>query len=219
MGSKKMNTLGYVYDIDSKVDAIDPNDNLFLKLSQDYSVEDKNFSFIKTNAMLRRHKMVFREEVGISASFEFGHLAQVEGMSREVDRFKSFTSQMRGFKSGGIGPRDRHSTNQDPLGGQYFAVARLESDFPLMIPEEYNVRGAIFLDAGSVWGLDDRGGTTGANQPGGVVDDKFHLRSTLGAGLLWGTPIGPLRFDFTKAIKKLSYDKPESFNFSISTKF
>jgi len=219
MGSKKINTLGYVYDIDSKVDAIDPNDNLFLKLSQDYSVEDKNFSFIKTNAMLRRHKMVFREEVGISASFEFGHLAQVEGMSREVDRFKSFTSQMRGFKSGGIGPRDRHSTNQDPLGGQYFAVARLESDFPLMIPEEYNVRGAIFLDAGSVWGLDDRGGTTGANQPGGVVDDKFHLRSTLGAGLLWGTPIGPLRFDFTKAIKKLSYDKPESFNFSISTKF
>ena len=51
---------------------------------------------------------------------------------------------MRGFKGGGIGPRDRHSTNQDPLGGQYFAVARLESDFPLMIPEEYNVRGAIF---------------------------------------------------------------------------
>ena len=219
MGSKKINTLGYVYDLDSKVDAIDPNNNFFLKFSQDYSVEDNSFSFIKTNALLRRHKMVFREEIGISANFEFGYLAQVEGKSREVDRFKSFTRQMRGFKGGGIGPRDRHSTNQDPLGGQYFAVARLESDFPLMIPEEYNIRGAIFLDAGSVWGLDDKGGTTGANQPGGVVDDKFHLRSTLGAGLLWGTPIGPLRFDFTKAIKKLSYDKPESFNFSISTKF
>jgi outer membrane protein insertion porin family len=219
MGSKKINTLGYVYNLDSKVDAIDLDNNLFLKFSQDYSVGDNNFSFIKTNALLRRHKMVFREEIGISASFEFGHLAQVEGKSRVVDRFKSFTRQMRGFKGGGIGPRDRHSTNQDPLGGQYFAVARLESDFPLMIPEEYKVRGAIFLDAGSVWGLDDRSGTTGANQPGGVVDDKFHLRSTLGAGLLWGTPIGPLRFDFTKAIKKLSYDKPESFNFSISTKF
>ena len=219
IGSKKINTFGYVYDLDSKVDAIDLNDNFFLKFSQDYSVEDKNFSFIKTNAMLIRRKLVFREEIGISAAFEFGHLAQVKGKSREVDRFKSYTSQVRGFKGGGIGPRDRHSTNQDALGGQYFAVARLESEFPLMIPEEYKARGAIFLDAGSVWGLDDRGGTTGVNQPGGIVDDKFHLRATLGVGLLWGTPVGPLRFDFTKAIKKLSYDKPESFNFSISTKF
>ena len=88
-----------------------------------------------------------------------------------------------------------------------------------MVPDEYKIRASIFLDAGSVWGLDDRGGTSGANQPGGIVDDKFHLRSTVGAGILWGTPIGPLRFDFTKAIKKLSLDKPESFNFSISTKF
>ena len=108
MGSKKINTLGYVYDLDSKVDAIDPNNNLFLKFFQDYSVEDTNFSFIKTNALLRRHKMVFREEVGISASFEFGHLAQVEGKSREVDRFKSFRRQVRGFKGGGICPSDRH---------------------------------------------------------------------------------------------------------------
>jgi outer membrane protein insertion porin family len=219
MGTKQFNTLGYAYDLDSKVDAIDPNDNILIRFSQDYSIQDKNFSYIKTKAFFRRHKMVFREEVGLAANFEFGHLHQVEGNSRVVDRFKTFTRQMRGFKGAGIGPRDRHSTNKDPLGGQYFAVARLESDFPLMIPDEYKIRASIFLDAGSVWGLDDRGGTSGANQPGGIVDDKFHLRSTVGAGILWGTPIGPLRFDFTKAIKKLSYDKPESFNFSISTKF
>ena len=219
MGTKKLNTLGYAYDLDSKVDTIDPNDNVQIRFSQDYSIEDDNFSYIKTKAFFRRHKMVFREEVGLAANFEFGHLQQVEGKSRVVDRFKTFTRQMRGFKGAGIGPRDRHSTNKDPLGGQYFAVARLESDFPLMIPDEYKIRASIFLDAGSVWGLDDRGGTSGANQPGGIVDDKFHLRSTVGAGILWGTPIGPLRFDFTKSIKKLSYDKPESFNFSISTKF
>ena len=219
MGTKQLNTLGYAYDLDSKIDTIDPNDNVLIRFSQDFSIEDDNFSYIKTKALFRRHKMVFREEIGIAANFEFGHLQQVEGKSRVVDRFKTFTRQMRGFKGAGLGPRDRHSTNQDPLGGQYFAVARLESDFPLMIPEEYNIRGAIFLDAGSVWGLDDRGGTSGANQLGGIVDDKFHLRSTLGAGILWRTPIGPLRFDFTKAIKKLSYDKLESFNFSISTKF
>ena len=81
------------------------------------------------------------------------------------------------------------------------------------------MRGAVFFDTGSVWGLDNRSGTAGSSQPGGVVDDGFHLRSAIGAGLLWSTAIGPLRFDFTKALKKETYDKTESFNFSISTNF
>ena len=174
---------------------------------------------VRTTALLKQSRNILRDEVGVSAAFEFGHLTQIEGKSRVVDRFTTFSRQMRGFKGAGIGPRDRHSTNNDALGGKYFAVARFESDFSLGVPEEYRMRAAIFLDAGSVWGLDNRSGTTGSSQPGGLVDDKFYLRSTIGAGLLWSTPIGPLRFDFTKALKKESYDKPESFNFSLSTKF
>ena len=134
----------------------------------------------------------------MSAALEFGHLSQIEGKSRVTDRFTTFSRQMRGFKAAGIGPRDLHSTNQDALGGQYFAVARFESDFSLGVPEEYRMRAAIFLDAGSVWGLDNRSGTTGSNQPDGLVDDKFHLRSTIGAGLLWSTKIGHKRYDLQK---------------------
>ncbi|MFL2789273.1 MAG: outer membrane protein assembly factor BamA, partial [Paracoccaceae bacterium] len=219
IGTKEINSVGYQYSLDSKKDAIDPNKSVYIRFSQNYSTSDSNFSHLRSTALVKQSRNILRDEVSVSAAFEFGHLSQFEGKSRVTDRFTTFSRQMRGFKAAGIGPRDLHSTNKDPLGGQYFATARFESDFSLGVPEEYGMRAAIFLDAGSVWGLDNRTGTSGSSQPSGLVDDKFYLRSTLGAGLLWSTPIGPLRFDFTKALKKESYDKPESFNFSLSTKF
>jgi outer membrane protein insertion porin family len=51
------------------------------------------------------------------------------------------------------------------------------------------------------------------------VDDAFHLRAAVGFSLFWTTPIGPLRFDFSRAIKKMPYDQVQNFNLSIATKF
>jgi outer membrane protein insertion porin family len=94
-----------------------------------------------------------------------------------------------------------------------FAVARFEADFPLGLPEEYGIKGGAFLDVGSVWGLDNTVGTTGA------VDDSAKLRSAIGLSVLWDTPLGPLRFNFSKALKKETYDKEQRFDLTISTKF
>ena len=55
---------------------------------------------------------------------------------------------------------------------------------------------------------------------GGVeVDDSFIPRATLGLSVFWTTPIGPLRFNFARAIDKQSYDKEQFFDLTISTKF
>ena len=66
-------------------------------------------------------------------------------------------NKIRGFEPNGIGPRDLGSVNQDALGGNLFAVARFEADFPLGLPEEYGITGGAFLDVGSVWSLDRHG--------------------------------------------------------------
>ena len=52
-----------------------------------------------------------------------------------------------------------------------------------------------------------------------MIDDSFNLRSTVGFGIDWNTPIGPLRFNFTKALQKEAYDKDQTFDLTISTKF
>ena len=41
----------------------------------------------------------------------------------------------------------------------------------------------------------------------------------LGVSIFWTTPIGPLRFNFTKAILKEDYDKEQNFDLTVSTNF
>ncbi len=82
------------------------------------------------------------------------------------------------------------------------------------LPEEYGIKGGAFIDVGSVWGLDDTAGSGGL-----AVDDSMKLRSAAGVSLLWDTALGPLRFNFSKALRKESYDKEQSFDLTISTKF
>jgi len=96
-----------------------------------------------------------------------------------------------------------------------YAVAKFEAEFPLGLPEEYGIRGGVFYDIGSVWGLDDSL-AVGAN---GILYDDFSLRQVVGLSVFWTTPIGPLRFNFTKALEKEDRDDEQTFNVSISTRF
>jgi outer membrane protein insertion porin family len=63
-----------------------------------------------------------------------------------------------------------------------------------------------------VWSLDNTAGLT-------AVDDSFIPRASVGLSVFWNTPIGPLRFNFSKALKKEDFDKEQSFDLTISTKF
>ena len=74
----------------------------------------------------------------------------------------------------------------------------LEASFPIGIPEEYGIYGGVFLDTGSLWGLD--------NTDSGRIDDSSKIRSALGFSLFWESVIGPLRFNWSKPIKKEKYE-------------
>ena len=91
----------------------------------------------------------------------------------------------------------------------------METDFPVGLPEEYGITGGAFYDMGSVWGLDK---TIGAGTDN-IIDDSFNLRSAAGVSLFWSTPIGPLRFNWSRAFEKQSYDRVQNFDLTLSTKF
>jgi outer membrane protein insertion porin family len=133
--------------------------------------------------------------------------------STVINRFFLTSRQLRGFEFRGIGPRDTGAENDDALGGNYYAVARFEADFPLGLPEEYGITGGVFFDVGSLWGLNDTAGATGP------VDDDFSLRSSVGVSIFWNTPIGPLTFNFANVLQQESYDEDQLFDFTITTEF
>jgi len=121
--------------------------------------------------------------------------------------FKNFyaggTGSVRGFETATLGPRD---TNGDVLGGNRRIVFQWEELFPLPGYKERNVRLATFLDAGMIWG----------------EDEKLRLqdmRAAVGVAISWDSPVGPLRFSFGTPIRKKPDDKIERFQFQLGKIF
>jgi outer membrane protein insertion porin family len=212
-GALLTSSIGYTYSYDNRIEGINPRGGVLLRFSQDFAGLGGDTKYISTTALALAEQRVLNEEVTLRAIFEGGYLESLgDDPSRVTERFFG-NGKIRGFESNGIGPRDLGAVNRDALGGNAFAVVRLEADFPLGLPEEYGITGGAFLDVGSVWSLDDTAGT------GGPVDDSARLRASLGLSFLWDTPIGPLRFNFSRPLKKEDYDLDQSFDLTIATTF
>lgn len=209
-GAEITSAIGYSYSFDNRIGGIDPTRSIRFQFGQDFAGIGGDISSVTTTALASYQLKAFREEVTLRAVVEGGAVVTRGGDSRIVDRFTG-NGKIRGFEPNGIGPRDLSVANQDAVGGNYFAVARFEAEFPLGLPEEYGISGGLFADVGSVWGLD--------STLGGLIDDDLHLRSAVGFSIFWDTPIGPLRFNFSKAIDKQSYDQEQSFDLTVSTRF
>jgi len=113
-----------------------------------------------------------------------------------------------------LGPRDSIGAINDSLGGNYYAVARLDATFPVGLPKELGIRGGLFIDAGSVWGMD--GNPIGSS---GAIDTSAQLRAAAGFALYWDTPIGPLVFNWSNPILAVVGDETQSFSVSVKTAF
>lgn len=142
-----------------------------------------------------------------------GHIAGYgDNGLRIFDQFKSSDRMIRGFEYGGIGPVD--TLTGDHLGGTTYFNASAEAQFPVpVIPESFGLRGAVFADAATLYGSKiDTAGVTQAS-----TDMK--LRASVGVGLLWSSPFGPIRIDYAIPVKKESTDDVQEFNFGMSSRF
>ncbi len=209
-------SFGYTYSFDSRITGLNPNAGVLLQVSQDYAGFGGDSEYIKTSARAVAQTKVFNEEVTLRATLEAGSLNWKTGTnSRASDRFILGPRTIRGFEPGGIGPRDQTGGFDDPLGGNLYAVARFEADFPLGLPEEIGMRGGVFYDVGNVWDIKNVN-TVGATN---IVGANGSARHVIGFALFWDTAIGPLRFNFTNALSKETFDKEQTFDFTISTNF
>ncbi|MFZ7090710.1 outer membrane protein assembly factor BamA [Primorskyibacter sp. 2E233] len=213
IGERYDSSLGYTFSYDTRRTGLNPNAGVLLEFGQDFGGLGGDSNFIRTKAKAVAQTKVFNEEVTLRASLEGGALHYSKGSSRVVDRFVVGPNIMRGFEYGGIGPREYIAGTDvnDKLGGNFYAVARFEAEFPLGLPEEYGITGGVFYDVGSVWGLDN----TNAN----VLYEDFSARHVIGVSVFWDSFIGPLRLNFSEALKKEKQDVPLNFNLTISAEF
>ncbi len=144
------------------------------------------------------------------------------------DRFFKGADSFRGFSQSGIGPKQiGNDGGMDSIGAQTYAIGTLEANFPIGIPEAWGISGTVFSDFGTVFGTDQRSvANGGANCPGNgtftgacSVLDSMGFRASVGAGVIWQSPFGPLRLEAAYPILKKKFDEKEIVRFSIGTRF
>ena len=214
-GELLTSAVGYRLSYDTRRTGLNPAGGVLVSFGQEFAGLGGDNRYIRSTVRAVAQQDVLNEEVTLRAVFNGGALNFLDGRSRVVDRFFSSSSELRGFDSRGVGPRDLGTKDNDALGGDFYSVISLEADFPLGLPEEYGITGGVFFNAGAVWGLDDADGAGGP----GSVDDGFELRTAIGFTLFWSTPVGPLRLDFARPLQSRPFDEEQRFNFSISTEF
>ena len=214
-GEQFASSIGYTYRYDTRSSGLDPNAGILLEFSQDFAGLGGDSEYIRTVGKIVGQRRVFNEEITLRATLEGGLLAWSSGTNRTIDRFFVGPNILRGFEPGGIGPRDRSgSGDPDPLGGNIYVAARFDMEFPLGLPEEIGLRGGIFYDIGNLYNLDDVDLTGGD-----VVGEGGSFRHVIGFSLFWDTAIGPLRFNFSNALRKEDFDEEQSFDLTLSTQF
>ena len=114
-------------------------------------------------------------------------------------------NKLRGFQVGKVGPKD----GNDFIGGNYASSINFSSTLPQILESNQNIDVLFFLDVGNVWGVDYSSS----------ISETNIIRSAVGIGVDWFTPIGPLNFSLSQPISKANTDSTETFRFNLGTTF
>ena len=115
------------------------------------------------------------------------------------------SNRLRGFERNRTGPME----GNDFIGGNYMTSLNINSTLPQMFPNSENVDFLLFFDAAYLWGVDYNSN----------LDNNNDVKSSVGIGVDWFTPIGPLSFSLSQPITKNSTDITETFRFNLGTTF
>ena len=231
-GPVNVSLVGYTVSYNTLDNNKLPTSGLYAELRQDFAGVGGDVNFVRTAIEARTYYEVFNDVVSVF-KVQAGNVEPWGGQQlRMLDHFQMGPNLVRGFSVSGLGPRDlTPGTTNDSLGGTLYWGASVEAQTPLyFLPKDIGIKVAAFADAGNLWSYK---GPTSWNVTGETLqvglDSASFIRSSVGVGLLWDSPLGPLRFDLAYPITKYCAtptaggpevcDRTQFFRFSGGTKF
>jgi len=242
-GSTLTSSVGYSLDYNTLDNNKNPTDGLLFDFRQDFAGVGGDVTYLKSAIDGKYYTPLVADIVGL-IHVQGGILTPVGNNGiRMLDQFQMGPNLVRGFAPNGIGPRDINPYGtQDALGGTKYWGASLELQMPFwFLPKEVGLKGAIYADAGGLY--DYQGPTSWAatgevNVPGCIpptnnpnlppapgtclglqFDPQNIIRTSVGVGLIWQSPFGPLRFDYAIPLTKGPHDVVQQFKFGGGTSF
>ncbi|WP_341788345.1 outer membrane protein assembly factor BamA [Rickettsia endosymbiont of Lasioglossum villosulum] len=213
MGKFITSAIGHTIAYDQRDSKIIAKNGYLVSISQEYAGIGGDNKYLKHEVDGKYYKSFIQNKLTLKLSASGGDIAALGGrVIRISDRFNLGDYSLRGFASGGVGPREK--VTNEGLGGKRYYTFSTELNFPTPVPEEFNLTGSVFMDLGSLWGV-------GLNKakyqsPNGIYNDKS-LRASVGFGFIWVTRFAPIRMDWGFAVKKKKYDDTQHFHLRFST--
>jgi outer membrane protein insertion porin family len=219
-GSALTSALGYTLSFNTLDNNKNPTQGLLVDFRQDFAGVGGDVHYLKSTSDVKYYQPLVSDLVGL-IHVQGGLMNKLgDDNLRMLDHFQLGPQLVRGFAPQGIGPRDiTFGTTNDALGGTMYWGASAELQMPFwFLPKEVGLKGAVYADAGSLWGY--RGPTSSPLTAETLnFTDQNIIRSSVGVGLIWASPFGPLRFDYAIPISKGAYDRVQEFRFGGGTSF
>ena len=204
-------SVGYGVTYDTRDSKKRPTSGVSFSLSQDLAGVGGDVQYVRSTMDVRGYYPV-NDSITLAGRVRGGIIEGWGGQDvRLLDLFYKGGDLVRGFETAGIGPRDTLSENRDALGGKMYVGTTAETLFDIPgVPRDLGIRASVFADAGSLWGTN----STGASVPG-LAGNTAAARASVGAGIVWDSPLGPLRADYAIPLVSQPYDKLQSWSFGM----
>ncbi|MBP6404250.1 MAG: outer membrane protein assembly factor BamA [Proteobacteria bacterium] len=195
-------TLGWSRD--DRDSTLVPNSGRYQRLASEWGVGG--------DARYLRANYQYQQYIPLNKQFTFafnGEAGWGKGQGgRPFPVFKNFYSgglgSVRGFEQGTLGPRDVTGSS---IGGPKKVTLNAEIIAPFPgAGNDRTLRMFGFFDAGNVFGETEK-------------LDFGQLRASVGIGLSWISPIGPLRLAVANPVRKFAGDRIQKLQFQIGTSF
>lgn len=209
-GTRTTSAVGQVLLYDRRDNRQDPTEGYFAQLSNDLAGLGGSVRYFRTVVNAGYFYPIAPQWV-VSVLGETGYIVGINDPVQIEDRFFVGGDNLRGFATGGIGPRD--ATTRDALGGNIYYTGSVSLGFPLGLPQEIGLTGRVFTDFGSLFKIDVQ------STPSAPILQSSSIRVSAGVGVSWSSPLGPIRLDVGLPFIKQSFDKKELFRVSFGTRF
>ena len=161
--------------------------------------------------------------LALNTQFDYGRGLSGQTYPYFRNLYAGGLGSVRGFDSSSMGPTQTNANNGEIsyVGGSKRAVANVELQFPFPgMTKNRGVRLFVFADAGGLWtDKSIKGSDVACDYSKISISGCNGLRYSYGLGLLWNSPIGPLKFSYGMPANKKQYDKVQRFQFQIGTSF
>ena len=204
-GTNTISVAGYVLSLDNRNSPYKPTSGSIFTIEQNLAGLGGTSNYLENKVVYKKYSKINNKLTG-AIKAQMGSINGYNGKYAPVDRlFNIGGKNLRGFKYGKIGPL----LSSSYTGGNYYYVIATETNFDLPL-DEYDISSSLFLDIGSVWGLDDRYTT---------IDDEHKLRASIGVNINWDSAIGPINFILAEPFMAEPTDITDKFSFDIGYNF